>query len=186
MQRAIVSRSLVPKTAHCRSSQSAGNRRSFHWQPALVPATFITPSHQDTRGQTPRNDLFAGPLRLRAAEADRTRTGTDPDVATDSDCASLLAVDLDVIRMFTSLSAANYTKNLFICGRIFAPKFFFRTENTRHNGQNERTKNGQHDFCQAKHSFPRNNKRFLHVHLFHLPSQCRLRSPPTHAVELLI
>ena len=75
----------------------------------------------DTRGQTPRNDLFTGPLRLRAAAAVRTRTGTDPS------CATLLTADLDVIRMFTSLSAAHYTKSLFICGRFLHPRFF-RTE----------------------------------------------------------
>ena len=100
---------------------------SVAWRPPPRPSG-ARQSHPtcewDTRGQTLRNDLFAGPLRLRAAAADRTRAGTDPDVATDSDCASLLAADLDVTRMFTSLSAAYYTKYLFICGRFSYPSFF--------------------------------------------------------------
>ena len=81
-----------------------------------------------THGDRPRETtFFSGPLRLRATAADRTRAGTrtetDPDCATDSDCTALLTADLDVIRMFTSLSAAYYTKNLFICGRFSHPRF---------------------------------------------------------------
>ena len=121
---AILLHRTEPKGPHCKYSNSS-NETVIHTK-CCITCLFIPAPYElgNTRGQTPRNDLFAGPFRLRAAAADRTRTGTDPGVATDPGCTALLTADLDVIRMFTSLSAAYYTKNLFICGRFLHSRFF--------------------------------------------------------------